>query len=31
MDEKEKLLKTIDDLLQRFPEVEQSWYHSRMG
>jgi len=30
MDEKEKLLKTIDDLLQRFPEVEQSWYHSGM-
>jgi len=30
MDEKEKLLKTIDDLLKRFPEVEQSWYHSGM-
>lgn len=31
MDEKEKLLKTIDDLLRRFPEVEKSWYHSGMG
>ena len=30
MDEKEKLLKIIDDLLQIFPEVEQSWHHSGM-
>ena len=30
MDESEKLLKTIDNLLQKSPEVEQSWYHSGM-